>query len=119
MSSLRLRFMEAKNSFPICNHTRCVDKNNIGFVQGILDDGTPFEAELWRNEIGLNISVVMPDVLSCQRRNNGLVEGNILGFHNQEQCIRQGILAIGMVDDGVCEDLNIIINYVDYLEEKE
>lgn len=118
MGSLKLRFMEEYSSFPICNHTRCVYNNNIGFVQGFLDDGTPFEAEIWRNEIGLNISIVMPDVFLCQRRNNGLVEGNSLGFHNQEQRIHQGILAIGMIDDGVCEDLNIIINYVDFLEEK-
>ena len=112
------RIMPANNTSPIRIHARGVDKNNIGFVQGILDDGIPFEAELWRNEIGLNMSIVMPDVLSCQRIKTGLVEGDIVGFHNQEQRIHRGVLAIDMVDNGVCDDLNIIINYVDFLEEK-
>ena len=46
------KFMEANGSFPICNHTQCVEPNNIGYVQGIMSDGTPFEAELWRNDVG-------------------------------------------------------------------
>ena len=108
--------MEANSSFPICNHTQFVDQNNIGFVQGIMSDGTPFEAELWRNELGLNVSFVMPDKLQHQRENNKLVEGNVIGFHNQEQREHQGILTIGMVDDGICEDMDITISYVEYLE---
>ena len=110
------KFMEANSSFPICNHTQFVDQNNIGFVQGIMSDGTPFEAELWCNELGLNVSFVMPDKLQHQRENNKLVEGNVIGFHNQEQREHQGILTIGMVDDGICEDMDISISYVEYLE---
>lgn len=110
------KFMEANSSFPICNHTQFVDQNNIGFVQGIMSDGTSFEAELWCNELGLNVSFVMPDKLQHQRENNKLVEGNVIGFHNQEQREHQGILTIGMVDDGICEDMDITISYVEYLE---
>lgn len=64
-----------------------------------MSDGTPFEAELWCNELGLNVSFVMPDKLQHQRENNKLVEGNVIGFHNQEQREHQGILTIGMVDE--------------------
>lgn len=111
-----VRYMESNSSFPICNHTKCVDKNNLGYVQGIVNDGTPFEAELWRNDMGLNVSFVMPDKVQHQRARKELVEGNLIGFHNQEQREHQGILTIGMVDDGICEDMDITISYVDYLE---
>lgn len=111
-----VRFTESNSSFPICNHTKCVDKNNLGYVQGIVNDGTPFEAELWRNDMGLNVSFVMPDKVQHQRAKKELVEGNLIGFHNQEQREHQGILTIGMVDDGICEDMDITISYVDYLE---
>ena len=110
------KFMEANSSFPICNHTQFVDQNNIGFVQGIMSDGTPFEAELWCNELGLSVSFVMPDKVQHQRAKKELVEGNVIGFHNQEQREHQGILTIGMVDDGICEDMDETISYVDYLE---
>lgn len=112
----KYKFTESGSSFPVCNHTRCVDKNNIGYVQGIINDGTPFEAELWRNKMGLNISFVMQDKLQHQREKKKLVEGDLIGFHNQEQREHQGILTIGMVDDGICEDMDIIISYVEYLE---
>lgn len=81
-----------------------------------MNDGTPFEAELWRNDMGLNVSFVMPDKVQHQRAKKELVEGNLIGFHIYEQREHQGILTIGMVDDGICEDMDITISYVDYLE---
>ena len=33
---------------PVCNHTTAeADEHNIGYIQGITDDGIPFEAEMW------------------------------------------------------------------------
>jgi len=54
-------FYQATSGLPICNHTECVSKDNLGYVQGILKNGVPFEAELWKNETSVNISVVLAE----------------------------------------------------------
>lgn len=45
---------------PICNHTECVSKDNIGYCQGIFEDGTPFEAELYKAEEEVGLALIMP-----------------------------------------------------------
>lgn len=37
----------SKWNFPVCNHKDCVNADNIGYVQGMLEDNRPFEAELF------------------------------------------------------------------------
>lgn len=55
-------YYESFTDFPICNHSVSINQNNIGYTQGILDGGIPFEAELWNNANGQSLSVVMPEI---------------------------------------------------------
>lgn len=56
-------YVTANAPYPCCNHTEDIGKENLGYVQGIMIDGTPFEAELWETEAdGKNLSIVMADL---------------------------------------------------------
>ena len=41
---------QAVRDFPICNHTQCLSKYDVGYCQAILCDGMPFEAELYKSD---------------------------------------------------------------------
>lgn len=111
-------YYQTITSFPVCNHTQCVSEDNLGFVQGIIKEGIPFEAELWKNETSVNISVVLPKQFEpSQNKNNPLISDNLMGFRQHVRIFHNGILTIGMVDDGFEEDYNVIIQYVDYLKD--
>lgn len=113
-------YFEASMDFPICNHTQHVNGDNLGYVQGIMSNGIPFEAELWLTNGILNLSVIMPEIIKSEKtQENILNDGNILGFHNEASAINGGVLAIGMVDRGMIEDLNVIIEYVTLLKEHD
>lgn len=85
-----------------CNHMECVSQDNLGYVQGILKSCVPFEAELRKNEVSVNISVVIPELLYVSdKKSNTLRIDNLSGFHNQVECIHNGVLTIGMVEGGI------------------
>lgn len=116
----RPEYYQATSGFPICNHTECVSEKNIGYVQGIMKDGVPFEAELWKNELGENISVVLPELFVNQRKESKpLKKDNLVGFHNQVEDIHNGVLTIGMVDGGIDTELDVTMKYVDFLKEND
>lgn len=120
-------YREATADFPVCNHVDGVGPENIGYSQGILPDGTPYEAELWNNdESGQSISVLIPvlDFRSFQ-------EDCSISFSDHEETdLREhremelppipskdcGVLAIGMIENGDEDDDTITFQYVDYLE---
>lgn len=111
-------FYQATSGLPICNHAECVSKENLGYVQGILKNGVPFEAELWKNETSLNMSVVLPEQFDVSdKKSNPLKKDNLKGFHNQIKDIHNGVLTIGMVDGGISTELSVTMQYVDYLKE--
>lgn len=111
-------FYQATSGLPICNHTECVSKDNLGYVQGILRNGEPFEAELWENATSVNMSVVLPEQFDVSdMKNNPLKKDNLMGFHNQVEDIHNGVLTIGMVDSGISTELSVTMQYVDYLKE--
>ena len=56
-------FMESAMDFPVCNHTVGVGKENLGYTQGIIAGGIPFEAELWEMNDTLNLSIIMPEII--------------------------------------------------------
>jgi len=35
-----------KYEFPVCNHTKDLSEENIGYTIGVTSDGVPFEAEI-------------------------------------------------------------------------
>lgn len=114
------KFFESTFDFPICNHTKEATEQNIGYTQGIMSDGTPFEAELWTNENEHQISVVMPVLaekdMSAVTVQNQMQCENVIGFHNEVSSCDNSILCIGMVDCGIEDELSIIMQYVDLLE---
>lgn len=110
-------FYQASSGLPICNHTECVLQDNLGYVQGILKSGVPFEAELWKNEVSVNISVVIPELFCVSdKKSNPLKADNLLGFHNQVESVHSGVLTIGMVDGGISTEFDTM-RYVDYLKD--
>lgn len=112
-------FLTFKSEFPVCNHIQEVDSDNIGYVQGLFLDGTPFEAELWTNENERSLTVVMPEdtdfTHDIARGRNTLRDGNTLGFHNEVQTFDHSVLTVGMVDRGTEDDLSVTMKYVQKL----
>lgn len=108
------RYTEAAARFPICNHTAGITSDNLGWSQGIMEDGTPFEAELWASGGDVCLSVLMPEpadgpaVLAPEP----LAHGNVVGFHSSENRSDRSVLAIGMVDRGEEGQLEITQGYV-------
>lgn len=111
-------YIQAISPFPICNHIKDVDKNNIGYVKGIFTDGIPFEAELWSYDGDLNISFVFPILCDIDTLEGCLKNDNILGFHNRVARTQGGVLTIGMVNNGLIDDISATVAYVDYLKEQ-
>ena len=113
-------YEEARMDFPVCNHTKYVDDENLGYVQGILSNGVPFEAELWQTNGIMNLSVIIPEIIKSDKQQENLLnDGNITGFHNEVNAVNGGVLAIGMVDRGMVDDINVIIEYVSLLKDHD
>lgn len=122
-------YLEAEADFPVYNHIEGVGPENIGYAQGILPDGMPFEAELWENgENGRSMSFLLP-VLDLSSHRNTDPEGNPekvddldperesyleLPGEPERDC---GVLAIGMAENGTEDDETIVFQYAEYLEE--
>lgn len=109
--------------FPICNHNKYISTENIGYVQGMLYEGLPFEAELWKDGKEINLTFVIPYIeLEEENRvknNQNSVSqkhSNIVGFRREEQCRSQGILTIGMVENGIENNFEVIKFYIELLE---
>ncbi|MBQ3462696.1 MAG: hypothetical protein IJH36_06205, partial [Clostridia bacterium] len=103
---------------PVCNHTTAeADEHNIGYIQGITDDGIPFEAEMWTDEKNFrNLTVYMPEFMSGITVGDNSPEDDIV--------ISSGIvksydvLGIGMVESDTVLDETTEHEYVTYLIEK-
>lgn len=115
-----------KWNFPVCNHKGCVNADNIGYVQGMLEDNRPFEAELFLGNGECTMGVIMPmvDEIEGVAASHGPrsarclknEKGNVLGFVKQVESQDNGVLPFGMVELGETDDLDITCKYVDYLE---
>ena len=102
--------VSSKWSFPVCNHRECVTKDNIGYVQGILANNRPFEAELFLGNNECSIGLIMPVIDEIESmvnndkvHNTSLINNensNVLGFVRQAETQDNGILPIGMVEIG-------------------
>ena len=119
--------VSSKWSFPVCNHRECVTKDNIGYVQGMLADNRPFEAELFLGNNECSIGLIMPVIDAIESMfNNDKAQNtsflkdeksNVLGFVRQAETQDNGILPIGMVELGEIDDLGVISQYVEFLED--
>ena len=110
------------NPFPLCNHTKKITKGNIGYVQGMMDNGIAFEAELWKSASETNVSFVLPYTKlvieertaikpKCSKRKTS----KIVGFRMEEEVKDHGILTIGMVENGVEENIEVIEFYLEFV----
>lgn len=115
-------YREAVKDFPVCNHNGA-HKENIGYTQGIMADGIPFEAECWACGNEKTISIIMPEIEAFQYpekdESGEKDQGKEKGFRSEIECHDGGILCIGMVDNGQEKAFTIIERYVRYLEENE
>lgn len=104
--------------FPVTNHND-VDEGNLGWIKGVFDDGTPFEAELWVYEANTSVSVLVPvkeDQFSWTPSKEQ--DNHIVPFQISKEYVHGGVLPIGMVSLGYETDDMVIHNWVYYLEEK-
>lgn len=112
--SVPKNYLEAASRFPFCNHTADITSDNLGWSQGVMADGTPFEAELWANGADVNLSIAMPELEESDRCL--LPEppdcGNVAGFHNSVSCSDGSVLCIGMVIRGEENRLEAVQRYV-------
>lgn len=114
--------IQAAYDFPVCNHIQCLTSENIGYCQGVLVDGMPFEAELYSCESGHGLAIVMPllDNSVAEKYDDSCLpspDTNVIGFAMSEQFTDYSILDIGMVDTGEVSDGETIHRYINYLVE--
>ncbi len=117
-------YREIKYDFPVCNHTNCIGKHNIGYTQGILADGTPFEAEISKTDDITVLQVIMPVKYEYYDEELMQKKNDMQEKFNEENDIRlpplenvdYGILTIGMQSIGYSIDPTLYM-YVEYLEE--
>ena len=115
-------YYQLKYDMPLCNHKECMSDSHLGFAQGVTYDGVPFEAELTRYEDTKTLCVVMPAIFDSNPISDNTEEdeeSNIEGFIFQVEEHDTSILDIGMVDEGMEDELSVISKYVDFLRERD
>ena len=108
--------------FPLCNHTKCVSEENLGYMRGVTFDGIPFEAEIFESGDILGLSVIMPQIYERTYKSNMTLksdDSNVVQLGQNVESYDWSVLPIGMVDEGVEEDLSVTLSYVDFLVEHE
>ena len=113
----------ACRDFPVCNHKQFLDKNNLGYCQGILTDGMPFEAELYECELGQGIAIIMPLINENNEKrydsvNAPTVQRKVIEFPMESGFIDASILDIGMVDHGEAGESEVH-KYVNYFVDND
>lgn len=113
------KYYESRYAMEQLNHSECVDHDNIGWTSGVLVNGIPFEAELWVMDNELSMSVMIPEVLSEQLESSEQIEFNMEDNTVISCCARieNGVLKVGLDDVGIVYDDEVIIRYVEFLEE--
>jgi hypothetical protein len=107
----------------MCNHTKGVTAENMGFARGVTVSGVPFDAEVTSKNGVMMLAVVIPaifndacdDVDADSKLSNE--NGHITAMHYELESSDDTVLDIGMVDVAVEEDIEIVTNYVDFLIE--
>ncbi len=113
-------YYTSKYEYPLCNHTEGVTERNIGYTKGITANGVPFEAELFEKEEVLTMAVIIPaifnDAYEVREEEEYLNEQTeLLGMHYKVKSFDYSVLDIGMVDDIMEENIEIVRDYVDFL----
>ena len=104
---------------PLCNHKECMSDSHLGFAKGITYDGVPFEAELTQHGKTKTLCVIMPAIFYSSPIKVDLEKENKEDSNIGVEDYDVSILDIGMVDEGIEDDISVIIKYVDFLIEHE
>lgn len=110
---------------PVCNHTIGLTKENFGYAAGVLIDGVPFEAETYEYETkqgrNIDIGIILPvlNAINTSEEKDTIEADNVVGFTYEVQAMYNGVLNLGMADDGEELDDDIIHAYVEYIEQNE
>ena len=113
--------------FPICNHKNCVTRDNLGYVQGLLEDNRPFEAELFLDNGECIIGIIMPvlerlsDPIEKRDGRSAPVfskeNSKVRGLVRKAELRDNGVLPIGMVEEGETHNFMTIQLYTGFLED--
>lgn len=113
--------------FPVCNHKNLVTSNNIGYIQGLLEDNRPFEAELFLDGGECTLGIIMPilewisDPIE-KKDGKGVAtfskeKSKVVGLKRQVEFKDNGVLPIGMVEEGETRNSMTLRLYVSFLED--
>lgn len=109
-------YYDSVYDMPICNHTQHVSDENVGYVQGITYDGIPFEAEMFEVGDVVTVAFYLPAFIFFSKEAEESAENpNVISFRSEDVMEDRSVLDIGMVDAGVEEDLEVVMEYVGFL----
>lgn len=108
-------YFEAEYEMARLNHRVGIRDWNLGWTRGIFEDGVPFEAELWSEDEELNLCVIVPEIFRIEENKKITFEKNV-GEIKGGFCMDRSVLKIGTTDCGYVDDMDVVIQYVEYLE---
>lgn len=101
---------------PVCNMTKLLDMKNVGYAQGIMEDGMPFVAELYFEDSGsLAMSIVLPEMPQYISDRSFFASASSPDFIMEGQ--DNGILIIGMTYNERDDSFEELMYYTHYLED--
>lgn len=101
---------------PVCNMVKLLDMKNIGYAQGIMEDGMPFVAELYFEDSGsLAMSIVLPEMPQYISDKSFFDPASSPDFMLEGQ--DNGILTIGMTYNEREDSFEELMYYTRYLED--
>lgn len=113
-------YYEVPFPVPVCNHSKDIGVENIGFTQGLLVDGTPFEAELWQDGENLSMTIIIPERYEYfngdeDYKNDCFKDGRIIPNGDEYEIHDYSALIAGMEDRGFVESMEVIQRYLYYI----
>ncbi len=104
-------YQQFRLPFPVCNHMVGISKKNLGYTQGMMSDGVPFEAEIIHDENETNLSIIIPF-------NPGQIDERIISevILDAEPLELGYVLTKNMKFVGRIDDTDFIIGSLEYIE---
>lgn len=101
---------------PVCNMSKLLDMKNIGYAQGVMEDGMPFVAELYFEDSGsLAMSIVLPEMPQYISDKSFFDPASSPDFILEGQ--DNGVLVIGMTYSEREDSFEELMYYTHYLED--
>jgi hypothetical protein len=116
-------FFQSDYDYPVCNHTEGVTDANMGFARGVTISGIPFEAEVTSKDDVTTLAIMIPAIFNATRADTGRkrdasdADKRITAMHYDVQSFDYTVLDIGMIDDGIEENDDIMTDYAEFLIE--